>query len=982
MTLEEMVYEAMDWIDIEGIVYSEEDNPHRILGPHVIEEGILIQTYLPHAEQVWVKNVRTGKKEEMFLEDETGFFATIIKGKRIPKYTYVIKNKNGEEYEQYDPYAFDSIIDAVDETRFLSGIHYDIYDKLGAHITEINGVKGTSFAVWAPNAMRVSVVGSFNEWDGRVHQMRRMPESGIFEIFIPGVEAGAMYKYEIKLRGDISFLKVDPYANASQLRPDNACIVADMDSYQWKDDAWIKARAKKNVKEEPMSIYELHLGSWKKKEITEEDPDGFYNYRELAPMVAKYVKKMNYTHIELMPVMEHPLDESWGYQVTGYYAATARYGSPQDLMYFMDYMHKEGIGVIIDWVPAHFPKDTFGLANFDGTCLFENPDPRRGQHPDWGTLIFDFGKPQVDNFLLANALFWADKYHADGIRMDAVASMLYLDYGRKDGEWVSNIYGGNENLEVVQLLRHINEVMNKKHKGVMMIAEESTAWPHVTGEIGEESLGFTYKWNMGWMNDFLDYMRLDPLFRKGNHNALTFSMIYQYTEDFILVMSHDEVTHGKGSMIQKMYGDYDQKFANLRVAYGYMMTHPGKKLLFMGQDFAQFDEWNEKESLQWDLPEQYESHKKLQDFVKALNKMYLDNPALYQKDSDPIGFEWINCMDSERSVVSFMRKNGKDEDTILVVCNFTPVVYEDFQIGVPFKGKYKEILNSDKETFGGSGNTNPRVKPSKAEEWDEREQSIRITVPPLGIAVFQCIPEEKKKTEKKVAAKQETRKTKAKKVSLKAAEEKKNNKEAAVQKEKAAEDKVLKAEETKKITKKKAENTVETEEKADKEPDKAEAVVKNKEEAIVELKKEPAKEEVSVEPEKEPAKEEVSVEPEKEPTKEEAVVEPKKEPEKEQTIATEKKEPKTETDVKQKKAVTQKEKKEETKSEKVTKTGKEDIKVNITEEKKEEPAKEEKVEKVKEKMTETEQAEKKQGRKSKTETKKTTRKTAKKEKSE
>lgn len=867
MTLEEMVYEAMDWIDIEGIVYSEEDNPHRILGPHIIEEGILIQTYLPQAEQVWVKNVRTGKKEEMFLEDETGFFATIIKGKRIPKYTYVIKDKNGEEYEQYDPYAFESIIDAIDETRFLSGIHYDIYNKLGAHITEINGVKGTSFAVWAPNAMRVSVVGSFNGWDGRVHQMRRMTESGIFEIFIPGVEAGAMYKFEIKLRGDISFLKVDPFANATQLRPENACIVADMDGYQWEDAAWMKARTKKNVKEDPMSIYELHLGSWKKKEITEEDPDGFYNYRELAPMVAKYVKKMNYTHIELMPVMEHPLDESWGYQVTGYYAATARYGSPQDLMYFMDYMHKEGIGVIIDWVPAHFPKDIFGLANFDGTCLFENPDPRRGQHPDWGTLIFDFGKPQVDNFLLANALFWADKYHADGIRMDAVASMLYLDYGRKDGEWLSNIYGGNENLEVVQLLRHINEAMNKRHKGVMMIAEESTAWPHITGELDEESLGFTYKWNMGWMNDFLDYMKLDPLFRKGNHNALTFSMIYQYTEDFILVMSHDEVTHGKGSMIQKMYGDYDQKFANLRVAYGYMMTHPGKKLLFMGQDFAQFDEWNEKESLQWNLPEQYESHKKLQDFVKALNKMYRDNPALYQKDSEPIGFEWINCMDSERSIISFMRKNGKDEDTILVVCNFTPVVYEDFQIGVPFKGKYKEILNSDKEIFGGRGNTNPRIKPSKAEEWDEREQSIRITVPPLGIAVFQCIPEEKKKPEKKVAAKQGARKTKAKKVSLKAAEETK----AATKK------KVTKKEDVAEITEKKKTEPMETVAEIKKEPEKAEKKETTKAEPVKEEKKETTKTEATKEEKKKPAK------AKKELVKEEVTEKEKKEPKKSET---------------------------------------------------------------------------------------------------
>lgn len=792
-TLEEQVYDVMDWARIEGVVYSEEDNPHDILGPHIVKEGILFQSYFPNAKKVWIKNIKTGKQEEMFMEDETGYFATIVSGKRMIPYVYVVEKEEGEIIEVHDPYRFEPVIDALDETRFLSGIHYDIYNKLGAHIREIDGVKGTAFAVWAPNAMRVSVVGSFNDWDGRAHQMRRLPNSGIFEIFIPGVEEGNLYKFEIKLPGDVTFLKADPYGNASEMRPDTASIVVDLDKYSWKDSKWMEKREKIDVYKAPMSIYELHLGSWKKKELTEEDKDGFYNYRELAPMIAEYVKKMNYTHIELMPIMEHPLDESWGYQVTGYYAVTSRYGTPEDFMYFMDYMHKEGIGVILDWVPAHFPRDAFALANFDGTCLYENPDPRRGCHPDWGTLIFDFGKPQVDNFLIANALFWAEKYHIDGIRMDAVASMLYLDYGRTDGNWLPNIYGGNENLEVVSLLKRMNEAMNKNHKGVMMIAEESTAWAKVTGPIEEDGLGFTFKWNMGWMNDFLGYMRLDPLFRKGNHNALTFSMIYQYTEDFTLVMSHDEVTHGKGSMIQKMYGDYDQKFANLRVAYGYMMTHPGKKLLFMGQDFAQFDEWNEKEELQWELPQKYESHEKMQNYVKALNQLYLDYPALYQMDSDPMGFEWINCMDSERSVVSFLRKNENQEDTMLVVCNFTPVPYEDFQIGVPFKGKYKETFNSDKEEFGGSGYINPRLKQSKAEEFDERKQSIRITVPPLGITVFRCTPitgekkvaskgKESIKTEKTVAkpkkkpAKPEERKTKAKKVSLKDIEKKTDKK--------------------------------------------------------------------------------------------------------------------------------------------------------------------------------------------------------------
>ena len=754
MTLEEKVYELMDWAEIETIVYSEADKPHDFLGAHVTEEGILIQVFLPQAKNVWVKNTKTGKEYDMYLEDENGFFATLIPGKRIPQYSLVVENKEGEKTEIHDPYTFDSTIDLVDENRFLNGIHYKIYEKLGAHPVEINGVKGTAFAVWAPNALRVSVVGSFNNWDGRVHQMRRLSESGIFELFIPEVEVGSLYKYEIKLRGDITFLKADPYGNASELRPDTASIVADLSSFDWTDEKWMKQRKTWKEQEAPINIYEVHLGSWKKKEITEEDEDGFYNYREIAPMLAKYVKEMNYTHVELMPVMEHPLDESWGYQVTGYYAVTSRFGTPEDFMYFMNYMHKEGIGVILDWVPAHFPRDTFGLANFDGSCLYENPDPRRGAHPDWGTLIFDFGKPQVNNFLIANALFWVEKYHVDGLRMDAVASMLYLDYGRQDGEWLSNIYGGNENLEVVALLKELNTIMKKQHKGVMMIAEESTAWPKVTGEVEEDGLGFDFKWNMGWMNDFLGYMQLDPLFRKGNHNALTFSMIYQYTENFQLVFSHDEVTHGKGSMIKKMFGTYEQKFANLRTAYGYMMTHPGKKLLFMGQDFGQFDEWNEKEQLQWNLPEEFETHEKLQNYVKALNQLYLDYPALYTMDNSPEGFEWINCMDAERSVVSYLRKNGNEEDTLLIVCNFTPVPYEDFKIGVPFKGKYKETFNSDREEFGGEGYVNPRMKQSKAEEWDEREQSISITVPPLGITVFRCTPLiEKKATQKKTTTK-------------------------------------------------------------------------------------------------------------------------------------------------------------------------------------------------------------------------------------
>lgn len=733
------VYDLMDWPEIEAVTYSEEGHPHDILGAHIVKEGILVQAFFPDAKNVWVKNKKNKKETLMFLEDDAGFFATLLTGKRIPPYCFIVEDANGEKKEIEDPYGFESTVTPEDEVLFLNGNHETIYEKLGAHVCEIDGVEGTAFAVWAPNALRVSVVGDFNQWNGKVHQMRKLDHSGIFEIFIPGVHAGSLYKYEIKLHGDITFLKADPYGYASEFRPNTANIVADLSAYTWEDQTWLKKREQVDFQTAPMLVYELHLGSWRQKDVSgEENP--FYNYRELAPMVADYVKKMHYTHVEVMPITEHPLDESWGYQVTGYYAVTSRYGSPTDFMYFVDYMHKQGIGVIMDWVPAHFPKDQVGLANFDGTCLYENPDPRRGAHPDWGTLIFDYGKPQVNNFLMANALFWAEKYHIDGIRMDAVASMLYLDYGRQEGEWVPNIYGGHENLEAEQLLKDINTVMHKKHKGVMMIAEESTAWPMVSGPVEEGGLGFDFKWNMGWMNDFLAYMRLDPLFRKGNHNALTFGMLYQYTENFILVFSHDEVVHGKGSMIQKMYGDYEQKFANLRVAYGYFMTHPGKKLLFMGQDFAQFDEWNEKEGLQWNLPEEFPLHKKMQHYLRALQRLYLDYPAFYAKDGEPEGFEWINCMDAERSVISFLRKNGDQDETMLVVCNFTPVVYKDFKIGVPFKGKYKETFNSDKEEFGGEGNINPRVKQSKAEEWDEREQSISITVPPLGISVFRCTP--------------------------------------------------------------------------------------------------------------------------------------------------------------------------------------------------------------------------------------------------
>lgn len=737
--MDETLYDLMDWAEIEAIVYSEHDNPHKILGPHKTDDGILIQVFLPTAKEVRIKLTKKNKEYKMELADEEGFYAVLIPGKRIPDYTIIAIFDNDSEFEYVDPYCFDSVIDAVDITRFGNGIHYNIYDKLGAHVVDSNGVKGVLFAVWAPNAMRVSVVGDFNLWDGRRHMMRRLGDSGIFELFIPGLQEGEIYKYEIKIKGDLVILKADPYAFYSELRPNTASKVYDISKFEWTDEAWLTKRKEMDLTSQPVSIYEVHLGSWRKPEDADEE-NPFYNYRELAPMLAEYVKEMSYTHIELMPIMEHPYDASWGYQVTGYYAATSRYGTPDDFMYFMNYMHEQNIGVILDWVPAHFPRDSFGLANFDGTCLYEHLDPRQGSHPHWGTLIFNYGRPQVSNFLIANTLFWVEKYHVDGIRMDAVASMLYLDYGKNHGEWVANIYGGHENLEAIELLKHLSSIFKKRRDGAILIAEESTAWPKVTGTVEDGGLGFDYKWNMGWMNDFLNYMKCDPLFRKGRHNELTFSLIYSYSEQFILVLSHDEVVHGKCSMIGKMPGDATSKFANLRVAYGFMMTHPGKKLLFMGQDFAQYSEWNEEKGLDWELVNDYDNHRQMQDYVKALNRFYQDYPALYTMDYDCDGFEWINCMDSKNSIISFLRKTENTGETLLVVCNFTPVVHKNFKVGVPFKGKYKETFNSDREVFGGSGHVNPRLKQSKQVTVDEREHSISITVPPLGIAVFTCTP--------------------------------------------------------------------------------------------------------------------------------------------------------------------------------------------------------------------------------------------------
>ncbi len=728
--MEDKLYDYMDWAEIEAVQYSEEKYPRNILGPRTVPEGILVQCYFPGEEKVYLKTL-SDKRCHPMTEEDSGFFAILLPGQTIPKYTFVLGDKKTGR-EVFDPYAFPCQITTKEEARFNAGICYDIYEKLGAHPMTIDGVQGVYFAVWAPNAMRVSVVGDFNNWDGRTCQMHCL-DSGIFELFVPGLQKGALYKYEIKAKGELTYLKADPYANGTELRPDTASVVEDLSAYQWQDQAWMKQREQKQSYEAPMFVYEVHLGSWRKP--GEEDRE-FYTYRELAPMLAEYVKEMGYTHIELMPVMEHPLDESWGYQVTGYYAPTSRYGRPEDFMYFMDYMHREGIGVILDWVPAHFPRDTFGLAAFDGTCLYEHLDPRKGSHPHWGTLIYNYGRPEVRNFLIANALFWADKYHADGIRMDAVASMLYLDYGKQDGEWVANIYGGNENLEAIEFLKHLNSIFKKKYPSALLIAEESTAWPRITGDLEEEGLGFDYKWNMGWMNDFLGYMGYDPVFRGTHHDELTFSMIYNYSERFLLSFSHDEVVHGKGTLVSKMPGEYEQKLANLRLAFGYLTAHPGKKLIFMGQDFAQDQEWNEKGELDWKALD-YPQHVQMKAYMKALLQLYRSCPALYREDFKPEGFEWINCLEWEKNLLIFLRKTEKEEDTLLVVCNFSNVLYEDYQIGVPYPGKYKEIFNSDAAAYGGGGQVNPRVKMSRDLEWDERKQSIKVKIPPLGMAVFQ-----------------------------------------------------------------------------------------------------------------------------------------------------------------------------------------------------------------------------------------------------
>ena len=625
-------------------------------------------------------------------------------------------------------------IGELDHYLFGQGTHYEIYKKLGAHIVNDGEKQGVYFAVWAPHAEKVSVVGEFNDWDADKNPMKREEPLGIYTCFVPDVQEGALYKYCIQTYKGDHIYKADPFANYAELRPGNASKVTDISALRWTDSKWMERRLTWDHHKEPMSIYEAHIGSWKRHPGREDD--GFYTYREFAKAATEYIKEMGYTHIELMGIAEYPFDGSWGYQVTGYYAPTSRYGTPEDFAYMIDYFHKNKIGVILDWVPAHFPKDAHGLADFDGTPTFEYADPRKGEHPDWGTKVFDYGKSEVQNFLIANALFWIEHYHVDGLRVDAVASMLYLDYGKEKGQWVPNKYGSNENLEAIEFFKHLNSVVLGRNPGVVMIAEESTAWPKVTAPAEYDGLGFSLKWNMGWMHDFTEYMKLDPYFRKGCHNQMTFAMSYAYSEKYVLVLSHDEVVHLKCSMLNKMPGLGFDKFANLKVGYAFMMGHVGKRLLFMGQDFAQLQEWSEARELDWFLLAE-DWHRQLQEFTKDLLHLYKKNKAMYELDCSPEGFEWVNADDAERSIYSFIRHSKDGKKNLLFVCNFTPMERTEYRVGVPMRKQYKLILDSDEKKYGGEGKVRPEIYKSVKKECDGRPFSFAYDLPPYGVAVFE-----------------------------------------------------------------------------------------------------------------------------------------------------------------------------------------------------------------------------------------------------
>jgi 1,4-alpha-glucan branching enzyme len=711
-------------------------DPFDVLGIHPLEtdRGIktAIRTYQPQARFVRGESI-DGEVEFDFVKlGDTGFFEAILDTEFKPFfYNLVIKQDDGNEYKLTDPYAFQPVLSEFDRHLIATGTHYELYRKLGANLVEHQGFKGVQFAVWAPNAKAVSVVGSFNSWDGRRHQMRMLGSSGIWEIFIPNLGEGELYRFEVHGADGNLHVKVDPLAKLSEVRPATASITTHLDGYEWGDDLYMKTHWATKVFGSPMNIYEVHAGSWRRDPA---NPDRFLDWDELSERLIPYLKEMGYTHVEFLPLAEHPLDESWGYQVTGYYSPTSRYGTPDQFRHFVDLCHQAEIGVILDWVPAHFPKDAHALGRFDGTACYEHADPRQGEHPHWGTYIFNLGRNEVKNFLIANAMYWLKEFHCDGLRVDAVASMLYLDYGKGPGQWVPNKDGGNINYDTIEFLKHLNSIMGRLTPHAILIAEESTSFPSITRPPEQGGLGFHYKWNMGWMNDFLSYIEHEPVHRKYHHNQLTFSMVYAYSENFIQVFSHDEVVHGKGSMFGKMPGDNWQKFANLRLTYAFQYAHPGKKLNFMGNEFGQFREWNEKQSLDWHLVS-WDSHGKLLQMMKVLNHLYKENAPFWEIDHYYTGFEWIWCDDADNSIVSFVRKDDHGNQ-ILCVFNFTPVVRYNYRLGAPTRGKWKEIFNTDSEMFGGSNVGNFGEVWTQDVPWQNRDCSLNIKLPPLAAVFF------------------------------------------------------------------------------------------------------------------------------------------------------------------------------------------------------------------------------------------------------
>jgi 1,4-alpha-glucan branching enzyme len=731
--------------EINLIVLAEHSDPFSVLGAHPVEisdgstqerrRAVVIRAFLPEAKQVWaVPNDSPDGLKMMQKIEADGFFEAIFLD-RQEVFPYQLRTLDYEgRFSQFaDPYSFLPVLSDFDLYLMGEGNHYRKYEKLGAHLRVVNGIPGALFGVWAPNALRVSVIGDFNRWDGRRHPMRVRGSSGIWELFIPGLEEGALYKFEVKSRyNNYLTTKSDPYGFHFEPPPKTASIIHDLRDYQWHDQSWMERRAQTNWLESPVAMYEVHLGSWMR---VPEEGNRYLTYQELADRLIPHVLENGFTHIQLLPIMEHPFDGSWGYQTIGYFAPTSRFGKPEDFMEFVDRFHQAGIGVLLDWVPAHFPKDGHGLGYFDGTNLYEHADPRKGEHRDWGTLIFNYGRNEVRNFLLSNALFWLEKYHIDGLRVDAVASMLYLDYSRLPGDWIPNQYGGNENLEAIEFIKRFNELTHQYHPGILTIAEESTAWPAVSRPVYLGGLGFSLKWNMGWMNDMLEYFSKDPIHRKYHHNNLTFALMYAFTENFILPLSHDEVVHGKRSLLDKMPGYYHDRFSNLRLLFGYMYGQPGKKLLFMGGEFGQWREWNHDESLDWHLL-QSELHQQVLQFVRDLNRLYVSHPALYEVDFHYRGFEWIDFHDSDSGIVSFLRRAGNPEDFLVFVYNFTPLVREGYRIGVPVGGYYQELLNSDSAIYGGRNLGNAGGLPSDNTPWQGRPFSLQLTVPPLAVVVL------------------------------------------------------------------------------------------------------------------------------------------------------------------------------------------------------------------------------------------------------